>query len=223
MAATERLLAMISPVPAAVVVDKALSQTFLDCLTNPKFVPTLGTTCSLVASGDLRLIGDPEIQGMLTQWPRTAQVLIEWQEIERNHGEELILGLTLDYLAWPNLLSLVNDSDRTSPLESDYQGLFSSKRFEGLLNNRRYNTRESIGRIEKLEAEPQEFVDRLEIVFPPLRPPDRPFLKTRSIAAARLLDSRIRVSSRDEFSPENAASIDRVLQRQGEWVSSGLT
>lgn len=41
-------------------------------------------------TGDLRLIGDPEIQRGLTQWPRTAQVLIEWQEIERHHGEELI-------------------------------------------------------------------------------------------------------------------------------------
>jgi hypothetical protein len=162
MVATERLLAMISPEPATVIADEALAQTFLDCLTNSKFVPTIGTTNSLVASGDLRLIGDPEIQRMLTQWPTTAQVLIEWQEIERNHGEELILGLTLDYLAWPTLLSLVDDSMRTSALESDYQGLFSSKRFEGLLNNRRFNTRVSIGRIEALEADTQELVDRLE-------------------------------------------------------------
>jgi hypothetical protein len=116
----------------------------------------------LVASGDLRLIGDPEIQRMLTQWPTTAQVLIEWQEIERHHGEELILGLTLDYLSWPSLLSLLNDSMPTSALESDYQGLFSSKRFEGLLNNRRYNTRVSIGRIEELESDTQELVDQLE-------------------------------------------------------------
>jgi hypothetical protein len=165
MAATERLLAMISPEPTAVIADKALAQTFLDCLTNPKFIPTLGTTSSLVASGDLRLIRDPEIQRRLTQWPTTAQVLIEWQEIERLHGEELILGLTLDYIAWPTLLSLVNESNRTSALESDYQGLFSSKRFEGLLNNRRFNTRVSIGRIEKLEVDTQELVDRLETRF----------------------------------------------------------
>lgn len=165
MAATERLLAMISPEPAAVIVDEALAQTFLDCLTNPKFIPTTGTTSSLVASGDLRLIRDPDIQRMLTQWPTTVQVLIEWQEIERNHGEELILGLTLDYIAWPTLLSLVDDSNRTSALKSDYQGLFSSKRFEGLLNNRRFNTRVSIGRIEELEADTQELVDRLETRF----------------------------------------------------------
>ncbi|MGB5448300.1 MAG: hypothetical protein WBM80_05185, partial [Woeseiaceae bacterium] len=99
MAATERLLAMISPEPAAVIADEGLAQNFLDCLTNPKFIPTLGTINSLVASGDLRLIRDPDIQRMLTQWPTTVQVLIEWQEIERNHGEELILGLTLDYTA----------------------------------------------------------------------------------------------------------------------------
>jgi hypothetical protein len=165
MAATERLLTMISSEPAVVIADEVLAQTFLDCLTNPKFVPTLGTTNSLVASGDLRLIDDPEIQRMLTQWPTTAQVLIEWQEIERNHGEELILGLTLDYLAWPTLINLVDNSSRTSPLESDYQGLFSSKRFEGLLNNRRYNTRMSIGRIEGLETDTQRLVDRLEARF----------------------------------------------------------
>lgn len=163
LAASERLLAMISPEPAVVIADAALAQTILDCLTNPKFVPTLGTTNSLVASGDLRLIGDPEIQRRLTQWPRTAQVLIEWQEIERHHGEELVLGLTLDYLAWPNLLSLLDDSSQGSALESDFKGLFSSKRFEGLLVNRRYNTRKSLGRIDELEEDTQELVDLLEV------------------------------------------------------------
>ena len=162
MAATERLMAMISPEPAAVIADEALAQTFLNCLTNSKFIPTLGTTNSLVASGHLRLIGDPEIQRMLTQWPTTAQVLIEWQEIERNHGEELILGLTQDYIAWPTLLNLIDDSHPTSALESDYQGLFSSKRLEGLLTNRRYNSRESIVRIETLEADTQVLIDLLE-------------------------------------------------------------
>lgn len=165
MAATERLLAMISPEPAAVIADEGLAQNFLDCLTNPKFIPTLGTINSLVASGDLRLIRDPDIQRMLTQWPTTVQVLIEWQEIERNHGEELILGLTLDYIAWPTLLSLVDDSNRTSALKIDYQSLFSSKRLEGLLDNRRFNTRVSIGRIKELEADTQELVDRLETRF----------------------------------------------------------
>ena len=162
MAATERLLAMISPNPDVVVADKALARTFLDCLTNPKFIPTLGTTNSLVASGDLRLIDDPELQRMLNQWPTTAQVLIEWQEIERHHGEELILGFTFDYLAWPTIINLVDGSNRPSVLESDFTGLFSAMRFEGLLNNRRYNTRVSIGRIEALEADTEELIDRLE-------------------------------------------------------------
>jgi len=162
MAATERLLAMISPNPDAVAADEALARTFLDCLTNPKFVPTLGTTNSLVASGDLRLIDDAELQRMLNQWQTTAQVLIEWQEIERHHGEELILGLTIDYLAWPTLINLVDSSSPSSALKSDFHGLFSSKRFEGLLNNRWYNTRLSIGRIEALQADTEELVDRLE-------------------------------------------------------------
>ena len=162
MVASERLLAMISPEPAAVIADKALAQTILDCLTNPKFVPTLGTMNSLVASGDLRLIGDPEIQRRLTQWPRTAQVLIEWEEIERHHGEELILGLTFDYLAWPTLLSLLDDSNPSSALESDYKGLFSNRRFEGLLVNRRYNIRKSLGRIDELVKDTQELVNQLE-------------------------------------------------------------
>ncbi len=162
MAASERLLAMISPEPAAIIADEALAQTILDCLTNPKFVPTLGTTTSLVASGDLRLIGDPEIQRRLTQWPRTAQVLIEWEEIERHHGEELVLGLTFDYLAWPSLLSLLDDSNPVSAMESDYEGLFSNKRFEGLLVNRRYNIRQSLDRIDELEKDTLELVSLLE-------------------------------------------------------------
>ena len=162
MAASESLLAMISPEPAVIVADRTLARTILDCMTNPKFVPTLGTTNSLVASGDLRLIGDPEIQRRLTQWPRTAQVLIEWQEIERHHGEELILGLTFDYLAWPTLLNLLDDSSNSSPLESDFQGLFSSRRFEGLLVNRRYNTRESLNRIDELVEDTQELIGLLE-------------------------------------------------------------
>jgi len=49
----------------------------------------------LIASGDPGLIADRHIQRALTQWPTLEQVLIEWQEIERNHGEELILGETL--------------------------------------------------------------------------------------------------------------------------------
>lgn len=162
MAATASLMDMISPEPADLIADEDLAQIIGDCLTNPKFVPALGTTNSLVASGDLRLVVDPEIQRMLTQWPATAQVLIEWQEIERHHGEELILGLTLDYLAWPTIVGLLDGGLRGSAFESDYEGLFSLKRFEGLLSNRWYNTRASIGRIEGLEADTRELVDQLK-------------------------------------------------------------
>ncbi|MGB5449887.1 MAG: hypothetical protein WBM80_13255, partial [Woeseiaceae bacterium] len=55
--------------------------------------------------------------------------------------------------------------NRTSALKIDYQSLFSSKRLEGLLDNRRFNTRVSIGRIKELEADTQELVDRLETRF----------------------------------------------------------
>jgi len=161
-AATERLLEMIALESHPAVMDEDLAQTIMDCLKNAKFVPALGTTNSLVASGDLRLIGDPEIQRVLTQWPASAQVLIEWQEIERNHGEELILGETFEYISWPTLLSTIDEYWQASALQSDLHGLFSSRRFEGLLTNRRYNTLESIGRIEALEAKTKLLVERLK-------------------------------------------------------------
>jgi hypothetical protein len=113
--------------------DVDLARTILSCMQNAKFDPALGSTNSLIASGDLGLIADPDIQRALTQWPTLAQVLIEWQEIERNHGEELILGETFKYLSWPTLLSFVDEGWQVSPLENDLKGLFSSKRFEGLL------------------------------------------------------------------------------------------
>jgi hypothetical protein len=134
--------------------DVDLARTILSCMQNAKFDPALGSTNSLIASGDLGLIADPDIQRALTQWPTLAQVLIEWQEIERNHGEELILGETFKYLSWPTLLSFVDEGWQVSPLENDLKGLFSSNR---------YNTRASIDRIEGLEAATQELIDRLEI------------------------------------------------------------
>lgn len=163
LGATEELLSMIALENYPEVMGVDLAQTILSCLENAKFVPALGSTNSLIASGDLRLIGDPEIQRALTQWPVLAQVLIEWQEIERTHGEELILGETFEYISWPTLLSFVDEGWQVSPLENDLKGLFSSKRFEGLLTNRRYNTRASIDRIEGLEAATQELVERLQL------------------------------------------------------------
>jgi hypothetical protein len=162
LAATEALLSMIALGNYPEEMDEGIAQTILSCLQNAKFVPALGTTNSLMASGDLNLIGDPEIQKALSQWPALAQVLIEWQEIERTHGEELILQETFEYVSWPTLLSLIDDGWQASPLANDLDGFFSSRRLEGLLTNRRYNTRESIGRIETLEAETRSLVERLQ-------------------------------------------------------------
>ena len=161
LTATEDLLSMIALGNYPQAMNENLAQTILSCLQNAKLIPALGTTNSLVASGDLGLIGDPEIQKALNQWPAVAQVLIEWQEIERNHGEELILGETFNYLSWPTLLSFLDEDWQASRLENDLQGLFSSKRFEGLLTNRRYNTSKSIERIEALEAQTTLLLERL--------------------------------------------------------------
>ena len=162
VAATEKLLSMIAPKPDSALSDEVVAPILIACVQNAKFVPVLGTTNSLFASGDLRLIGDPEIQRMLNQWQTTAQVMIEWQEIERMHGEELILGVTNDYLAWPDVSFSVGVSPEQSAMTSDYQGLFSSKRFEGLLHNRWINTGVAIERMEELQAQTQTLIDRIE-------------------------------------------------------------
>ena len=162
LGATEGLLSMIALKNYPEEMDEGLARTILSCLQNAKFVPALGTTNSLIASGDLRLISDPEIQKSLTQWPALAQVLIEWQEIERHHGEELILGETFQYVSWPTLLSFIDEDWQASSLGNDLKGLFSSKRLEGLLTNRRYNTRVAIDRIETLEEKTNLLVERLQ-------------------------------------------------------------
>ena len=163
LAATGKLLSMIAPQPDPGITDEGIAQTLIDCLTSPKFVPALGVTNSLAASGDLRLIDDPEIQRMLTQWPVTAQNLIEWQEIERNHGEELIFGLTTEYVAWPTLESLNQGTMEPSTLTSDYRGLFSSRRFAGLLTNRHHNTSKSIRRMDRLSADTTALIERMKM------------------------------------------------------------
>ena len=162
MAATARLLEMIAPEPDPGITEADIAPILNDCMTNAKFTPALGATNSLAASGELRLIGDPEIQRMLTQWPATAQVMIEWQDIERMHGEELILGFTYDYIAWPTLDVNDDGTGRPSRMTSDLQGLFSSLRFEGLLYNRWYNTGASIRRMEALEADTNALIQRME-------------------------------------------------------------
>ena len=160
--ASQKLLSMIAPNPDPGITDELIAPILIACVQNAKFVPVLGTTDSLIASGDLSLIGDPEILRMLNQWQTSAQTMIEWQEIERMHGEELILGVTHEYLAWPTISHYAGESPRESALTSDYQGLFSSKRFEGLLHGRWINTRVAIKRMEKLKAQTRVLIERLD-------------------------------------------------------------
>ena len=160
--ATGGLLDLIGPDPAEVEDPDAMARLLIDCLTNPVLEPRLGTTNSLIASGEIRLLQDEEIQSALTEWPMLAQELIDWQEIERMHGEELILDLTYDYIAWPDMDVALGYEGNPSRFDSDFDGLLSSMRFEGLLDNRRWNTREAIERIETLEAETIALIERLK-------------------------------------------------------------
>lgn len=93
LAATAQLLAMTGPDPHLLADTAAIGTIMVACLTNPKFSPAQGPTDVLIASGELRLIGDTQLQAMLTQWHAASEGVREWQEIERHHGEELILGL----------------------------------------------------------------------------------------------------------------------------------
>lgn len=162
--ATRTLLSMIAPEPDPTISDESVAPLLNDCLSNAKLIPSLGVTHSLKSSGQLSLIQSPEIQSALSQWEVSAQGKIEWQEIERVHGEELILGLTFDYLAWPsiNRYNSGPESPAESALTSDYQGLFSSSRFEGLLLNRWYNTHHSIKRSAELDLETIRLIELLE-------------------------------------------------------------
>ena len=160
--ATDTLISMIGPEPQIPESDAEFSTTLLTCLTNPVFVPRLGTTNSLIASGDLKLIGDGELQATLTEWPAKAEEIREWQIIERHHGEELILGVTLDYLAWPTIAKHLSGRGENSKFKSDYKGLLSSIKFEGLLVNRHWNNRKSVERIEILETETKQLVQKLK-------------------------------------------------------------
>lgn len=162
LVATNQLLSMIGPDPEIPEDQTAMAQTLIACLYNPVFVPRLGTTNSLIASGDVRLIGDGALQATLTEWPARAEEVREWQIIERTHGEELILGLTYDYMAWPDIDKRLGHPSEESRFASDYKGLLSSRRLEGLLDNRRWNTRDTIERVEQLEADTALLIDSLQ-------------------------------------------------------------
>lgn len=162
LAATEQLLALTGPERNGPHSDATAGKLLLDCFQNPTLEPRLGTVSSLIASGDLHLLRDTRLQGMLTEWPALAEDLVEWQIIERNHGEELILPFTFDFVAWPSILQASGHGELPSRFESDYDGLFSSMRFEGMLTNRRYNIRHLIVDIEGLEEKSREIVERLK-------------------------------------------------------------
>ena len=162
MRASLELRSMIAPEPDPNMTDESMAGIFMDVMQNPKLSPNLGSTSALMSSGDLGLIEDADIQMLLSQWSADLEIINDWQEIERMHGEELLLGLTFSYLAWPNLDQHVGGTQMPSSLKSDFVGLFSSKQFEGLLHNRWYNNRASIERMRKLDADTVELLDRLK-------------------------------------------------------------
>ena len=161
---TQILLAMIAPKPDASITDESFAQVFLDCLTNPGFIPNLGVTNSLMASGNLSLIGDKRILSLLSQWRSDVEIISNWQDIERVHGEELIYGIVIEHVAMANVTPYfdINSSDVRGKLTSDYQSLLSSKRLEGLLSNRRFNTIDGIKRLDELEIDTEKLVETLK-------------------------------------------------------------
>jgi hypothetical protein len=86
--------------------------------------------------------------------------MLRWR-VCSTHGEELILGLTLDFIAWPDVTFAMGMSDRPSAFDSDYHALFSSRRFEGLLTNRQWNLGEIVANIEQVEAATTQLIERL--------------------------------------------------------------
>jgi hypothetical protein len=106
---------------------------------------------------------------MLTEWPSAAQNLVEWQRIERENTEQFLLPCTYDCVAYPdvmleltssdvgtsgfaNVVSKTNAGYSPGKFDSDFEWLFASLRFEGMLNNRRVNLQELIGKVRVLEG-----------------------------------------------------------------------
>ena len=165
LSGTQNLLAMIAPKPDASITDESFAQVFLDCLSNPGFIPNLGVTNSLMASGNLSLIGDKRILSLLSQWRSDVEIISRWQDIERVHGEELIYGLVIEHVAMANVTPYFdrNSSVLRGKLTSDYQALLSSKRLEGLLSNRRFNTLASMKRLDELEIDTEKLIETLKV------------------------------------------------------------
>ncbi len=159
--AADKLITMIAPEPDPNINDKNIGKTILDVLINPKFEPNLGVTKSLQSSGVLTLIQNQDIHRELSSWQSDMEVINDWQEIERMHGEELVLGLLYEYISLPNITHHASNAKQDanpSKMTSDYQGLFSSKRFEGLLDNRSYNYQSLLESMTKLEAKTHNLI-----------------------------------------------------------------
>ena len=178
--ATEALLAMTGPDQNSVSDISVIGPLLVQCLTNATFDPRLGTLNSLVSSGDLVLIEDIELQSILTEWPSAAQNLLEWQRIERENTEQFLLPFTLDYVAYPDVMlelgqadfDYLDDSYAASRFESNFPALFSTLRFEGMLNNRRVNLKHLVFKARTLEKSTIAILERLSGHVPGAASPD---------------------------------------------------
>jgi hypothetical protein len=162
LAGTEALLALTGPEPSLPEDEAQVGSWLMDCFQNPTIDAHLGTVNSLIASGDLNLLQDSELQRLLVEYPALIENALEWQKVELMHGEDVMLPFTYDYVAWPTIVAELGHSSTPSRFKSDYRGLLSLQRFEGYLENRHWNNRQSIDRIEALEEKTQAIIQRLE-------------------------------------------------------------
>ena len=162
LAGTEALLALTGPEPSLPEDEAQVGDWLMDCMQNPTIDAHLGTDNSLIASGNLNLLQDTELQRLLSEYPALIQDALEWQKVELVHGEDFILPLTYDYVAWPTIEASLDPTKQPSRFKSDYRGLLSLLRFEGFINNRRWNNRASIKRIETLEKKTETIIQRLQ-------------------------------------------------------------
>jgi hypothetical protein len=175
---TLALLNMMGPDPARLPELDDFAPLLLSCVTNANFLPRLGTLNSLIASGRLRLIEDPELRQLLTDWPAYAQDMIEWEQVERQNTEQFLLRFTLDFVAYPDLMAILNAGKEQasaignlddkvamsfsgSAFDSDIKGLLSSLRFEGMLTSRAVNLRQLIEQSQSLEQQIIVIIERL--------------------------------------------------------------
>ncbi len=168
--ATEQLLSMVAPDDGSPPDTQTVAPLLVSCLTNHTFDPRLGTLESLIASGNLQLLRDLELQSMLTEWPTAMMNMLQWQQIERENTEQFMLPYTYDFVSYSNILAALNPGDekynlgdfQPGPFSSDFGKLFASLRFEGMLNSRRINLRELIEQSHRLEENAAAILERLE-------------------------------------------------------------